>query len=271
MEADPWKRSLSEVSSLEIPSESDKQEFNWTEGELGVGDCFGLHAALGGNRAGASGGGKPDRHIRFAVHAKQVTGVEPLQLKFLPLDRLEKLFEKHPTLERALRVQVELLDSVSGQPNALQRRRMMEHTGFPLSQQDAAKAFDSVLAEQKRSGLQQAGLAPDIVLDYLAKFHEVLPLSPELHHDERVDMIKSAFDQDRGGDIDAKEFWNGLQVFMDPVKSSKKLRVPLQSEKPHTLQTQVNDLHSKVDSMNAEIKEIKALITESLLGRRETL
>ena len=42
---------------------------------------------------------------------------------------------------------------------------------------------------------QQKGLTPDSVLRYLAKFHDVLPLSPELHHDQRVEMIESAFDK----------------------------------------------------------------------------
>lgn len=271
VEADPWKRDPSQVSCLKIPAEDDKEEFNWTEGELGVGDCFALHAALGGTQ---TGDGKSDRHIKFSVRAKQVTGVEPLQLTFLPLDRLEKLFAKHPMLEKTLRIQVALLDSLSGQPNALQRRRMMEQAGFPLSERDAAAAYESVLAEQQRSAgpdsRKQVGLTPDSVLDYLAKFHDVLPLNSELHHEQRVDMIKSAFDKDKGGDIDANEFWNGLQVFMDPVKSAKKLRVPSRTEQPRSLQANVQELNSKVDSMSAEIRELKALITQGLLSRSET-
>eukprot|EP01043_Picozoa_sp_COSAG02_P046954 COSAG02_NODE_4448_length_5345_cov_5.091689_1_plen_1042_part_00 len=263
VEADPWKRHPFQVGCLEIPAADDKDKFNWTEGELGVGDCFGLHAALGGTQ---TGDGKSDRHIKFSVRAKQVMGVEPLKLTFLPLERLEKLFKKHPMLEKTLRVQVALLDSLSGQPNALQRRRMMEQAGFPLSKQDAAAAYESVLAEQKRSAgpetRAQVGLTPDSVLGYLAKFHDVLPLNSELHHEERVEMIKSAFDKDKGGDIDVNEFWNGLQVFMDPVKSAKKLRVPTRTEQPRTLQANVHDLNSKVDSMRVEISELKTLITQ---------
>ena len=106
------------------------------------------------------------------------------------------------------------------------------------------------------------GLTPDSVLGYLAKFHDVLPQNTELHHEERVDMIKSAFDKDKGGDIDVNEFWNGLQVFMDPVKSAKKLRVPTRTDQPRTLQANVHNLNSKVDSMRAEIGELKALIKE---------
>ena len=145
------------------------EKFNWTEGELGVGDCFGLHAALGGTST--SGDGKPDRHIRFAVRAKHVVGVEALQLTFLPVDRLQKLFDKHPMLERTLRVQAALLDSVSGQPYAHQRRRMMEHAGFPLTEQDAAVAYADVLAEQKaRSPSLPPSLPPSVRPSVLASF-----------------------------------------------------------------------------------------------------
>jgi hypothetical protein len=254
VEADPWKRPHSDLHCLQVPSEEDLDDFNWTEGELGVGDCFALHAAMG------------KRHIKFSVRAKQVEGVEPLQLTFLPLDKLQGLFLKHPTLEKSLRVQVNLLDSVSGQPNALERRRMMENAGFPSDKGAAVAAYNLILAEQRsRSGVaEQLGLKYDSVMGYLAKFHNVLPLSPELHHEERVEMIKSAFDKDKGGDIDETEFWNGLQVFTDPLKSSKKLRVPTRKEQSEhtTIASDVHRLDSKVDALTTELAEIKALLTD---------
>ena len=169
------------------------------QGELGVGDCFGLHAAMGENRQG--------HHIRFSVRAKQVGGVDPLKLTFLPLDKLSGLVKKHPPLEKIIRVQVNLLDSVSGQPNSMQRRRNMEQAGFPGDKASSERDFEVALGEQKQLGVtEQSGLNYDSVLRYLDRFHENLPLSPELDHDERVEMIKSAFDKDMGGDIDKKEF-----------------------------------------------------------------
>ena len=76
-----------------------------------------------------------------------------------------------------------------------------------------------------------------MVLQYLDRFHNLLPLSPSLHHGERIEMMKSAFDADGGGDIDREEFWKGLQVFTDAVKASAKLKYPPRPE--HALHTNV--------------------------------
>jgi hypothetical protein len=143
---------------------------------------------------------------------------------------------------------------------------MMENAGFPSDKGAAVAAYNLILAEQRsRSGVaEQLGLKYDSVMGYLAKFHNVLPLSPELHHEERVEMIKSAFDKDKGGDIDETEFWNGLQVFTDPLKSSKKLRVPTRKEQSEhtTIASDVHRLDSKVDALTTELAEIKALLTD---------
>ena len=257
VEPDPFKRPHSTINCLDVPHADALEDWNWSEGELGVGDCFGLHAAMG------KGAGKAGHHIRFSVRAKQVEGVDPLKLTFLSLDKLSGLFEKHPPLEKSLRVQVALLDSVSGQPNSMQRRRNMEHAGFPGDPTIAARDYDEVLTEQKALGVtDQQGLNYDSVLRYLDKFHEFLPLAPELQHDERVAMIKSAFDKDLGGDIDKHEFWNGLQVFTDPLKSSKKLQHPPRKEMSihDDIGADVHRIDVKLANLTDEISQLKDLL-----------
>ena len=228
VEADPWGRPHG-VNTLGIPAEGSHLEFDPKEGELGPGDCFGAHAALG------KGGGIGAHHIMFSVRAKQEAGGKPLKLSFLPQHKLFRLFEKHDCLEKTLRIQASLLDAVSGEPLSLERRRRMEEAGFPHTQDAANEIYDEILQGEKEATAGK--LSYQMVLQYLDRFHNLLPLSPSLHHGERIEMMKSAFDADGGGDIDREEFWKGLQVFTDAVKASAKLKYPPRPE--HALHTNV--------------------------------
>lgn len=158
---------------------------------LSSGDCFGQMAALG------FGSGPRNRDNILTVKAKEASGNGggKLQLKFISVENLRQLFEKHPDMETMLKAQVGVMRSKQKLKQRMKRLEQ-EPNPFPTTKAASDKFFADLHRDPTNRGAKNGNdnftLSYKAVLSSLDKWSADLPISTELPRATRCAQCDSA-------------------------------------------------------------------------------
>ncbi len=163
--------------------------------KLRGGDCFGEVATMGfGHGPQKRLNSRTVRAEKWPSQSVHSNGDklhrEKVQLKFLSMENLKRLFAKHPDMEAMLRTQVGLMRSRELHTARI-RRLKREPDPFPTNRQASDKLFDDLYSNPENRGKKDDSrnntLQYEAVLVSLNKWAQDLPISPDLPHLVRCD------------------------------------------------------------------------------------
>jgi hypothetical protein len=250
-----------------------RDEYNQVEEDwrlvrkLRVSDCFGERATLGLGRGDAgrqmtmsvrARAVPADQSVDSETSPRQIDGQEMFlpRLNYLSLEKLKRLYEKHPRLQPTLMMQARLLKCKGERKE--RERRLRQNAQWPKTQQAAFDVFEGLLETTTVSGAEGRRISYDDVSHWLKSVADTLPVDPKLPSSKRRELIREIFDQDQSGLVDKDEFWAGVQQVEDRAALAKRYTDKRHDHEFFTIDAKVDKVATDVAKLVAAMEAMSA-------------